>query len=660
MKTIWQSLNDQARAMSDRALADVTTLPDWERVRPKRRQEFMHDLGLDPLPPRCELKLTDHGTFAGQGYTARRIAFQILPDCWSSACLYYPDPLPAKRAPAVLYVCGHATIGAWHYQYHPMLWARRGYVCLILDTVEQHDNRGEHHGSLLGRFGAWLALGYTPAGAEVWNAMRAADVLVADPHVDPQRLGVTGVSGGGACSFHTAVADERFRAVSTLCGISSPLDALVNHHLCGHCDCMYPHNLYARDISEYAALIAPRAGLFCFTEQDCLYHVAENRALVERARHVWRLHEKPDACQTVTCPGPHGDHPVFDRATAQWFDRYVAQEARPPLERGERELPESVTSVFNGQPPRPDQLELLPHLLRPRGGVSLPRSVDDWPQIRRAARQALLDAAPSLRPAALACALQDSGRWEWGAQTYMHTHRGELGEQAVELQYVMPAEGRPTLVISIAGEGEEAAHALARIGCAVEPQATGYGAFQPRVAGYQSLPASSFAFPPGSTLAPLHTVMLRAMALTGVTPVSLTVQDLRLMMDYLKGLDALQSCAIYLLAAGEMAVAALYAALLDDRIAGVVLQGLPSSHLDGGPILGVLRALDIPQAVGLLAPRPVALVEPGHRNWTWPTRAYERLGCSGQFMMAADLRTALRQVAYPERDSPVSQRHRVR
>ena len=38
----------------------------------------------------------------------------------------------------------------------------------------------------------WPSLGYTPAGVELWNAMRGIDYLESRKEVDPRRIGVTG------------------------------------------------------------------------------------------------------------------------------------------------------------------------------------------------------------------------------------------------------------------------------------------------------------------------------------------------------------------------------------------------------------------------------------------------------------------------------------
>ena len=84
--------------------------------------------------------------------------------------LYRPREV-TKPLPAVLYVCGHSLVvkdgislgGKTHYQHHGSWYARHGYVCLVIDTIELGEIRGEHHGTYnkdaLVVAGAWLYVG---------------------------------------------------------------------------------------------------------------------------------------------------------------------------------------------------------------------------------------------------------------------------------------------------------------------------------------------------------------------------------------------------------------------------------------------------------------------------------------------------------------------
>jgi hypothetical protein len=55
-----------------------------------------------------------------------------------------------------------------------------------------------------------------------------------------------------------------------------------------------------------------------------------------------------------------------------------------------------------------------------------------------------------------------------------------------------------------------------------------------------------------------------------------------------------------------------YAALLEPRLGGVTVIDPPATHRDGPILLNVLRVLDVPEAFGMIAPRPlhVATLEP--------------------------------------------------
>jgi hypothetical protein len=67
-----------------------------------------------------------------------------------------------------------------------------------------------------------------------------------------------------------------------------------------------------------------------------------------------------------------------------------------------------------------------------------------------------------------------------------------------------------------------------------------------------------------------------------------------------------------ILVAGEKAagVLAAYAALLEPQIAGVIIKDPPASHMDPAApqFLNVLRVCDIPDVLGMLAPRPLTIM----------------------------------------------------
>jgi len=619
--TLWQYYVDLATRISDTALADVETLSDWQGRREQTRREFFVSMGLAELPERCDLCLTGHGEFSGKGYRARKVAYQILPDCWGTANLYLPDPLPAGRLPAVHYACGHHDVGVWGYQDHGAMWARRGYACFVFDTIEQHDNPGEHHGIYYKDRYDWISMGYTAAGGELWNSIRALDAMAVIDEIDMDRVGATGNSGGGALSFLLGVADERVKAVATSCGVTTPKYTIANRNFMGHCDCIYPHNPYQRDTSEFAALIAPRPLLYCFARHDSLFNPDEFRSLAARTKRIYELHGRGDLCQLCEYDGPHGYQPVSIDAINTWFDTYVDGEPHPMLQRGDREHGERVTTVFNGKPPTPDRLDLLPELISRTGHVRLPDADDEWPGIRDAAIRRLRTEVFHLLDHVQPARLEQVGDWQNGPEptNRKHSFRSSIDHMDIWIDAHTRGTDDGKVIVALADHAETARNAGMRLAetdyrhtlVCIESRGTGFSA---------------------CTDQEYH--LLRAGALTGVTPAALLVHDLHALMPLIYELPFVKGREVYLCGSGDAGIACLYHALLDPRITGVVAANLPASHRRGGYILGILRVLDLPQAIGLMAPRPIALVDMAPtRSIHWASRVYNRLNVPGRLSM---------------------------
>ena len=110
----------------------------------------------------------------------------------------------------------------------------------------------------------------------------------------------------------------------------------------------------------------------------------------------------------------------------------------------------------------------------------------------------------------------------------------------------------------------------------------------------------------------------RALALLGRTVDGDRVQDvLAVAASVLPSEDDRNGKSWAIAGHGRAGVIAAYAAILESRFAEVGLVDPPVTHRDGPILLNVLRVLDIPEALGLLAPRPV-------RVYTGRPEAFER------------------------------------
>jgi hypothetical protein len=124
-------------------LAEPTSAEQWEKTRAVMKRQLAEMLGLDPMPERTPLKVTKTGEVKGDGFIVENLHYQASPGLYVTANLYRPEKSEG-RLPAILYVSGHAvmvkdgvTLGnKTGYQHHGEWFARHGYVCLTIDTVE--------------------------------------------------------------------------------------------------------------------------------------------------------------------------------------------------------------------------------------------------------------------------------------------------------------------------------------------------------------------------------------------------------------------------------------------------------------------------------------------------------------------------------------------
>jgi hypothetical protein len=79
---------------------------------------------------------------------------------------------------------------------------------------------------------------------------------------------------------------------------------------------------------------------------------------------------------------------------------------------------------------------------------------------------------------------------------------------------------------------------------------------------------------------------------------------------------------------GQSGVLAAYAALFEPSIEEVTIIDPPTSHKDGPIFLNVLRVLDIPHALGMLAPRKLTLVGAKDKAFDKTVEIYKRAGAA--------------------------------
>ncbi|MFQ6134001.1 MAG: alpha/beta hydrolase family protein, partial [Armatimonadota bacterium] len=316
----------EARRISDEALSDFTDAAAWRRLLPEKRRQYAEMMCLHELPPQAErppLNPKVTGVLDRDKYTVEKLYYESLPQLYVASNLYVPKGLDGP-APGVLYVCGHSSTQKVHYQAHPRRFAELGFVALVVETVQLGEVRGYHHGCYREGWWHWYSRGYTSAGMELLNGIRGLDLLQERPEVDGDRLGVTGISGGGAMSWWLAAGDERIKCAAPVCGTATLASHIIDRTIDGHCDCMWWINNYLWDLTDVGALIAPRPLMIASANRDGIFTIASIREVYERLRELYDMLGVPQNLSLVETPGPHSYHELSRTAIFSWFLHHLA------------------------------------------------------------------------------------------------------------------------------------------------------------------------------------------------------------------------------------------------------------------------------------------------------------------------------------------------
>lgn len=629
---IQEYLRSEAAALSDRFSADVASLEAWQANRARYAREYMYMLGLDPLPEKTPLEAVVTGALEGEGYVVEMLHYQSRPRLYVTANLYRPAKITAgQKLPAVLYVCGHSGRGRngnkTAFQSHGIWFARHGYVCLVVDTLQLGEIAAKHHGTYNLERWWWHSRGYTPAGVEAWNGIRGIDYLASREDVDPRRIGVTGISGGGAATFWIAAADERAAAAVPVSGMADLESYVPNRVINGHCDCMFLYNTFQWPWTRIAALVAPRPMLFANSDNDPIFPMDANERISNRLERLYSLFGAGADIDALVSVGGHAYRRDIREGAYRFLNLHLKGDGHPILD-SERDV------VSEGSNPGP--LPIAAEKLRAfPDDADLPRD-----ELNTTIDQHFVPLAEVASPESGAFAAWKSpllaelkrvsfahfpdtvpAATELGADAGA-TRLGTEGPIEIRLRELMPKPRPASILLAVLNE-EEAGTTPKWIDEVVK-KGQAVVLCETRGVGGGRWTANG---PPN--------YVRRSHALLGRTVESGRVWDVIAAAKHLKerGMSGGNSPDVFVAGHGPAGIIAAYAAVLEDAIGGAMLVAPPVSHSDANApqFLNILRVGDAPDVLGLLAPRPLAIVQANPDDFARTKVAYAAAGRSEAF-----------------------------
>ncbi len=254
-------------------------------------------------------KFEDHGLVpSGEGYRTRKLRYEIVPGFWSTALLYEPARITGK-VPATLNLNGHAPQGkaAEYKQKRCINYALQGMFALSLEWLGMGELSAPENAHW---FGAHLNLVGACATGLFYLAMRkGVDYLCQHPNIDPRRLGVTGLSGGGWQTLTLSALDERVAVSVPISGHFSLISAIERNSDVGDIEYNSPDLRLHCDVSVLTAMRAPRPTLLIYAAEDeyGMRAPLEKPHSYDEIRPFFKLYGKEDvfAWHENVDPGTH-------------------------------------------------------------------------------------------------------------------------------------------------------------------------------------------------------------------------------------------------------------------------------------------------------------------------------------------------------------------
>lgn len=278
------------------------------------------------------------------GYIVENIAIESFPGFYITGNLYRPT---SKQDAYAGILCPH---GHWEdgrkridMQKRCAVLARMGAVVFAYDLLGYGDSHQIQHKN---QYALLL---------QTWNSKRVLEYLLSRSDIDPDRIGMTGASGGGTQSFLLTAIDDRIK-------VSAPI-VMVSAHFFGGCVCesgmpIHKRHDYQTNNVEIAALAAPRPMLCISDGADW----TRNSQSVEYPylRKVYSLYDAEHKLETVHFPEGRHD---YGQAKRRVMYNFMAHHLNLntsviPFDEGYKEdfvklLSKSELSVFTTSNPLP-------------------------------------------------------------------------------------------------------------------------------------------------------------------------------------------------------------------------------------------------------------------------------------------------------------------
>ena len=324
----------------EKEIAQLSNRKDWMARQEKMKGKLLEAIG--PFPEKTPLNPKVTGVIEKEGYRIEKIVFESHPGFFVPGCLFIPTRIRGK-APAVLNVFGHEQES-----YHKALdqviilnMVKKGIIVFAIDPLGQGEHVQYYDPEI-----KFSSIGYSvvehsyfgnlcflsgSSGAKyfAWDGIRAIDYLVSRQEVDPERIGVTGFSGGGTVTAYLGAFDPRVK-VSVPCSWSTYNRRLMEMKGTQDAETILINGLkHGISFEDLLEVRAPKPTLLTFTSRDEYLSLQGAREAYREAGKAFSALGQADHLQMVEDDSKHWVTPKIRGEIYRFFMKHFGMTGDP-------------------------------------------------------------------------------------------------------------------------------------------------------------------------------------------------------------------------------------------------------------------------------------------------------------------------------------------
>ena len=302
---------------------DGEDFAEWQK---RSREKLAELLGLDKIKPAANDGFTVEWVKETEEYTDTRFTLSSEDGYIFPLVLRVPK---GEKSPLPLAVCvqGHSTgmhvsLGEIRFPKYDVSFTgkehcdyareavREGFAALTLEMRNFGEMGARENGLPFCHIATMnnILLGRTTIGERVRDIMAAIDAAFAHfDMLDPDKVMLMGISGGGTATYYAACIDERIRlavSIGAVCTYDSSISAME------HCVCNFvPGIVNCFGFGDLGGLIAPRSLLAVNGRHDPIFPDEGVRRAFADVKRMYTVAGVPDECKLVTGEGGHICYP---------------------------------------------------------------------------------------------------------------------------------------------------------------------------------------------------------------------------------------------------------------------------------------------------------------------------------------------------------------